>query len=175
MSHPSALFAKIGMSRAACERWLNGPICFVSDYADWPQMNPVMASNYDDWRETFPRPEYMSVREFLEAVADLSRYFTCEYDDDMRAFFIADAKHKSGMLEIATGIAALRNVENFKDDDSPSYVYIFPATSGGDPEALLKIEKGGSAFLHIGDDDPDLLYFLSEAEDFIETLLDEDE
>ena len=175
MSNASALFARIGMSRDACDRWLDSPIRFVSDYADWPLMNPVMASNYEYWRETFPQPEYMSIREFLEAIADLSRYFTCEYDDELNAFFIADAKHKSSMLEIAVCVAALRGVQDFKDDDSPSFIHVFPAASGGDPEALLKIEQGSSRFLHMGEDDPDLLYFLSEAEDFIEALLDEDE
>lgn len=175
MSKPSALYVKLSMSKASCDKWLASPIKFVSDYKDWPAMNPVAASNYNYWGDTFPRPDYMSVQEYLDLLAESSVDYCYEYDDDRGAFFVADAGHHSETLRIATFIAALRGAENFKDDDGPSYIFIFPAISGGDPDALLEIKKGSSSFLNCATDDPDVLYFIEEAEDFIEALLDEED
>lgn len=174
MSEPSSIFARICMSRAACEKWLDSPIGHIRDYSDWHRMNPIAASSGDEWHEAFPPADYMSVREFLDAAADTSRYFCCEYDDDREAFFIADARHRSSMPEIAAAVAALRNAAAYKDNDEPSFLYVFPAISGGDPEALLQILRGTSGFLPVNDASPDVLYFVNEAEEFIETLLEDE-
>ncbi|MDL2263346.1 hypothetical protein LJC31_01695 [Synergistaceae bacterium OttesenSCG-928-I11] len=175
MKNASSLYARIAMSKKACDKWLASPIRFVSDYTDWPSMNPIMASNYHDWAETFPRPDFMSVREYLDSIADTSRDYCYEYDDDLGAFFIADGRHYTAMLQITTCIAALRSAENFKDNDAPSYIFAFPAISGGDPDALLEIGQGFSRFLNANTDAPDVLYFINEAEEFIEALLDDDD
>ncbi|MDR3332210.1 MAG: hypothetical protein LBT08_06240 [Synergistaceae bacterium] len=174
MSEPSALFAKICMSEGACRKWLASPIKYISDYDDWPMMNPTAARNHGDWTGR-PVGDFMSVQEFLDSIADESRYFCCEYDDELGAFFIADAKYRSSMAEIASGISALRGAESFKDDDEPSFIYIFPAMSGGDPEALLEVKRGRSGFLPPNDKSPEVLYFANEAEEFIEELLGDDD
>jgi hypothetical protein len=175
MSEPSSLFVKIKMSRRACNKWLESPVRHVSDYTDWHEMNPYAAANLDDLRDTRTKLDYMSVGEFLDSLADYSRYFCCEYDDDERAFFIADVHNKASATEIAICLAALRGAESFKDDDEPSFIYIFPALSGGDPDAILRIRRGGSDFLPPNDASGDLLYFVNEAEEFIEALVEDDE
>ncbi|MDR1917075.1 MAG: hypothetical protein LBQ58_10935 [Synergistaceae bacterium] len=175
MGEPSALFARIAMSRGAYENWLASPVKFLCDYSDWPQMNPRAASSCEEWSDTFPRPEYMSVSESLETFADCSRYFLCEYDDDLGALFIADAKRLSSMIEIAVTLASLRNISSFKDLDEPGFIYVFPVISGGDPEALLRIDRGKSTFVNANDSSPEILYFANEAEEFIESLLEDDE
>lgn len=175
MSGPSSIYVRITMSKGACDKWLSSAIKFVSDYDDWPAMNPIVASNYNYWGDTFPRPDYMSVQEYLDTIAETSADYCYEYDDDMGAFFVADARHHSGMIQIATFIAALRGAEKFKDNDDPAYIFSFPAISGGDPDALLEIKKGSSAFLNYATDDPNVLYFIEEAEDFIEALMDDDD
>lgn len=171
----NALFAKITMSRRACDRWLESPIRPACDYADWHDMNPRAAAlGLDD-----PGAEldYMSVDEYLETLADSSGFFCCEYDDDEGAFFIADAQMDSAMSAIsrlAALLAALRGAEAFKDDDGPSFIYVFPATGAGDPDALLRIRKGASGFLPVSDPSPDVLYFINEAEEFIESLAEDE-
>jgi hypothetical protein len=174
MAVPSSLFVKLSMSKKMCDKWLDAPVKFLRDYTDWPQMNPVAASFCDEWRDAPENGDFMSAREYLDAIADFSRYFCYEYDDEEGAFFIADAEHKASMAEIAATVAALRGAENFKDDDGPSFIYVFPAISGGDPEALLRIEQGSSRFLHSRDASPDVLYFVNEAEEFIETMMEDD-
>ncbi len=173
MKNASSLYARISMSEKACEKWLASPIRFVCDYEDWPSMNPIMASNYREWAETFPRPDFMSVREYLDTLADTSKDYCYAYDDDLGAFFVADGRHYTTILQIATFIAATRGVADFKDDDGPSYIFAFPAISGGDPDALLEIGQGASRFLNVNTDTPDVLYFINEAEEFIEALLDD--
>lgn len=175
MSDPSSLFAKIGMSKGASDKWLKSPVRNVDEYDDWRQMNPTLATHYDDWKDTFGKFEYMSVEEFLDAASHNSKYFCCDYDDDMNAFCIADACHAANMQEITIAIAALRGAETFKDNNNPSFIYVFPALSGGDPEALLQIQKGSSHFLMPNDSSPDVLYFVNEADEFIETLLEDDD
>lgn len=175
MSEPSSLFAKLKMSRRACDAWLNSPIRHVSDYDDWRNMNPSVASNPDDIADSRKEPDYMSVLEFLESTADYSRYFCCEYDDDDEAYFIADARHARSAAETAACLAALRGAESFKDDDEPSFIYVFPALSGGDPDALLRVSRGSSEFLNPSDSSPDVLYFVNEAEEFIESLIEDDD
>jgi hypothetical protein len=174
MSEPSALFVRISMSEAACRRWLDSPIKFIGDYDDWQEMNPTAARDHESWLEARLRREFVSVREFFDTAANESRFFCCEYDDDLRAFFAADARHEASMAGIAASVAALRGVESFKDDDEPSFIYVFPAFSGGDPEALLRVKRGSSVFLPPNDDAPDVLCFTNEAEEFIEDLTDDD-
>lgn len=171
MKNAHSLYVRISMSRKACERWLASPIRFVSDYGDWPSMNPVMASDRE-WAETFPRLDFMSVREYLDSIAETSRDYCYEYDDDRGAFFIANGRHYTTMPQIAACVAALRGAADFKDDDAPGYLFAFPAISGGDPDALLEIGRGASRFLNVNTDTPDVLYFINEAEEFIEALLD---
>jgi hypothetical protein len=175
MSEPSSLFAKITMSRCACDKWLKSPVRHVADYSDWYGMNPFAASNPEDLRDPSVELDYMSVGEFLDGLADCSRFFCCEYDAAASAFFIADVRNKVSAAEIAVCLAALRSAEAFKDDDSPSFIYVFPALSGGDPDALLRVRRGGSEFISADDDSPDVLYFVNEAEEFIETLVEDDE
>jgi len=174
MAVPSALFARLFMSKEMCDKWLASPIKFMDDYGDWRKMNSVTASLYEGWRDEPGNNEFTSVREFLDGIADYSRYFCCEYDDDVGAFFIADAKHKSRIGEIAVSVAALRGASEFVDEGKPSFVYVFPAFAGGDPEALLKVERGRSYFLFSGDSSPETLYFVNEADDFIDAMLDDD-
>lgn len=175
MSKPSALFARIAMTEAASERWLSSPAAFAANYDDWRQMNPAAASRYDDLAESLRVREFMSVREFLESLADRSRYFCCDYDDAEGAFFVADASCASSLADTVQILAVLRGAESFKDDDAPSFAYVFPALSGGDPEALLEIRRGSSSFRNPTDADPELLYFVNEAEEFIESLLEDDD
>jgi hypothetical protein len=169
----SSFFAKIKMSRRACEKWLKSPIRHVSDYDDWHGMNPQAAAAPDDVTSS-AKLDFMSVDEFLDTLADLSGFFCCEYDDDEGAFFIADVHRKAGGLgDLAVFYAALRGAEAFKDDDEPSFIYVFPE-SGGDPDALLRIRKGASQFLNPKDASPDVLYFVNEAEEFAESLAEDD-
>jgi hypothetical protein len=161
------------MSEANSRKWLASPIKHVSDYEDWPQMNPITASAYDGWRAEPHPDEFMSVYEFLDGIADYSRYFCREYDDDASAYFIADPLHRSKMLDIAVTVAALRGASDFVD--GPSFIYVFPAVSGGDPEALLEISPGKSEFRNPNDTSPEMLYFVNEAEEFIETLMEDDD
>jgi hypothetical protein len=170
MRKGSSLFMKIGMSEAACRRWLDSPIRCVSDYGDWSEMNPTAARIGLSADDTLPRPDYMSVREFLDELADELPGFFCEYDCDEEAFFVAAVSYRSSMADIASGIAALRGAEAFKDDGEPGFIYVFPAMSGGDPEALLRIDMGSSVFLRPDDSSPEALYFVDEAESFIEDL-----
>jgi hypothetical protein len=170
----TSLFTKITMSRPACDRWLKSPIRHIRDYADWHDMNPRAAAAPDDLNSA-TELDFMSVGEYLETLSDLSRFFRCEYDDDEGAFFIADAHHRvEGIAGLASLVSALRGAEAFKDDDKPSFIYVFPAL-GGDPDALLRIRKGDSLFLHINDTSPDILYFVNEAEEFIESLVEDEE
>jgi hypothetical protein len=129
-----------------------------------------MASGREETRPASAK----TVKKFLESMADSSQYFCCEYDDDRGALYIADAEHKSGAIEIAETLAALRGVSSFKDEDGPGFIYVFPAASGGDPEALIEIGRGTSDFLPVGDPSPEVLYFVNEAEEFIETMLEDD-
>ncbi|MDR2780582.1 MAG: hypothetical protein LBB28_05605 [Synergistaceae bacterium] len=175
MSVPSALFAKLFMSKAACDKWLASPIKFVRDYDDWPRMNPEMASLYPGWRDEPQCDDFMSVAEFLSNIADYSRHFRSWYDDVEGAYFVVDAKHGSRMAEIAASVAALRGAENFSDVGRAGFVYVFPAIAGGDPEVLLRIERGKSRFLFPNDSSPETLYFANEAEEFIETMLEEEQ
>lgn len=175
MSRASAIYARIHMSETACNRWLSSPIRQITDYDDWRTMNAVMASNYDDWLLSFEKLDYMSVQEFINLVGDQSRQMCYAYDEAPNALFLADVEHARTMMHLAIGFAVLRGAENFKDDDEPSFAYAFPAVSGGDPEALLRIERGHSRFLSVFDDAPDTLYFISEAEDFIEALMEDEE
>jgi hypothetical protein len=133
-----------------------------------------MAGGSEETRST-PARQVKPVKKFLESMAGRSQYFCCEYDDDRATLYIADAEHKSGEIEIAGTLAALRGVASFKDEDGPGFIYVFPAISGGDPEALLKIGRGASDFLPVGDPSPDVLYFVNEAEEFIETMLEDDD
>lgn len=174
MTADHALFVKLQMTKSACDKWLKSPIRYVSDYVDWAQMNPTVARNCDEWLETFPRPEFMSVEEYLEGMAELSQHFCFEYDENLGAFFAADVRRSAAAPEIATCVAALRGAQDFVNDGMPGFLFVFPVTSGGDPIALLKIERGGAAFLPSSTDAPDALYFIEEAEDFIEALLDDD-
>jgi hypothetical protein len=176
MDGTSALFVRICMSGDACKRWLDSRITRVSDYGDWPEMNPEAAGMGISDDDTRQRRGQMTVREFLDDIADGSSGFCCEYDDGVGAFFIADARHESGAARIASTIAALRGAERFKDDDEPSFIYVFPALSGGDPDAILRVGRGSSRFLRPEDSSPDVLYFVNEAEEFIEELMsDEDD
>jgi hypothetical protein len=163
------------MSGRACDKWLESPIRRVADYNDWHEMNPFAAAAPDCLHDPLVAPDFMSVSEYLESKGDASRFFCCEYDDDERAFFIADGCSESSPAAMAAYLAALRGAESFKDDDEPSFIYIFPAQSGGDPDALLRINQGKSEFLGINDTSPEVLYFVSEAEEFVETLLEDDD
>jgi hypothetical protein len=158
-----------------CGRWLASPIKFTGDYGDWREMNPVVASRYDGWRDEPRREEFASVSEFLDEAAERSRYFHSGYDGEAGAFFVADAAHGGSPDEIASSVAALRGAESFVDADRPSFVYVFPAATGGDPDALLRIERGKSRFLFTGDSSPETLYFVNEAEEFIEEMLEDDD
>jgi hypothetical protein len=175
MAVPSALFAKLFMTKDMRDRWLASPIKFIDDYQDWREMNSVIASLYDGWRDETRRKEFASVEEFLVGIADYSRYFRSEYDEAEGIFIIADAKHRSLIGEIAASVAALRGASEFACKGRPSFIYVFPAVTGGDPEALLRLERGKSKFLFPEDSSPETLYFVSEAEEFIETLLDDEE
>jgi hypothetical protein len=160
------------MSEEASGRWLSSAIRFINDYEDWGNMNPTAARECDGWTEAPKEEDFMSVREFLDDIADFSRYFESRYDDEEGAFLLVDAQHKSAMRDIAASVAALRGACAFVDDPRPGFIYVFPAVSGGDPEALMKITRGESRFLPPNDASPETLYFLSEAEEYVEEMLE---
>ena len=135
-------------------------------------MNPTAARECDGWAVPPNAEDFMSVREFLDNIADFSRYFESRYDDEEGAFFIADAQHKSAMCDIAASVAALRGADAFVDDPRPGFIYVFPSVSGGDPEALMMITPGESRFLPANDASPETLYFVSEAEEYVEEMLE---
>jgi hypothetical protein len=168
----SSLFVKLFMSEETLDRWLSSPVRFINDFGDWDKMNPTAARERDDWTAPPSAEEFMSVREFLENIADFSRYFESRYDGEEGAFFVADARHKSAMRDIAASVAALRGADAFVDDPRPGFIYVFPAVSGGDPEALMRITRGESRFLPPSDASPETLYFVSEAEDYVEDMLE---
>lgn len=175
MGQPSALFLKIPMSKAAFGRWMAAGIKHVADYGDWREMNPVMAAHYDEWTESFYRFDAATVGELMDAAAERSGFFCCEYDDEEGAAFVADVAQDANPIELAIALAALRSAEDFADGEAPGFIYVYPASSGGDPEALLKFEGGRSKFLPAGNASPEALYFISEAEEFIEALLEDDD
>jgi hypothetical protein len=160
------------MSEEACGRWFSSAIRFIKDYGDWGEMNPTAARECDSWAVASETEDFMSVREFLDNIADFSRYFESRYDKEEGAFFAADARHKSAMRDIASSVAALRGASAFVDDPRPGFIYIFPASSGGDPEALIRITRGESCFLPPNDASPETLYFVSEAEERVEEMLE---
>jgi hypothetical protein len=86
-------------------------------------MNPTAARECDDWAAAENAEDFMSVREFLENVADFSRYFESRYDKEEGAFFVVDAQHKSAMRDIAASVAALRGAGAFVDDPRPGFTY----------------------------------------------------
>jgi|GEM_PF-4180857 len=175
MGHPSALFLKIPMSKSVFGRWLASPIKHVADYDDWREMNPVMAAHFDEWADSFYTLRIKTVANLMDAAAERSEYFCCEYDDEEKSAVVADVEQDANPMEIATAIAALRGAEAFADGSAPGFIYVFPAMSGGDPDALMKITQGSSNFLPTGDTSPEILYFTSEAEEFIEAMLDDEE
>jgi hypothetical protein len=160
------------MSEEARDRWLSSAIRFINDYGDWGEMNPTAARECDGWAALPKAEDFMSVREFLDNIADFSRYFESWYDDCEGAFYVVDARHKSAMLDIAESVAALRGAEAFVDGPRPGYIYVFPAVSGGDPEALMRITPGESRFLPANDASPETLYLVSEAEERVEEMLE---
>lgn len=168
----SSLFVKLFMSEEARDRWFSSAIRFVSDYGDWGKMNPTAARECDGWAASPGVEDFMSVREFLDNIADFSRYFESRYDEEEGAFFVVDVQHKSAMREIAESVAALRGADAFIDDPRPGFIYVFPAVSGGDPEALMRITRGESCFLPPNDASPETLYLVSEAEDRVEEMLE---
>ncbi len=175
MGQPSALFLKVPMSKAAFGRWLAAPIKHIEDYGDWREMNPEMAAHFDEWADSFYRFRHKTVGDLMDAAAERSEFFCCEYDDEEKAAFVADIAQDANPTEIAIALAALRSAEAFVDADAAGYIYVYPASSGGDPEALMQIGQGTSKFLPIGDTSPDVLYFVSEAEEFIEALLEDED
>jgi hypothetical protein len=168
----SSLFVKLFMSEEARDRWLSSAVRFIKDCDDWGEMNPTAARECDGWAAAPGAEDFMSVREFLDNIADFSRYFESWYDEEEGAFFAADARHKSAMRDIASSVAALRGASAFVDDPRPGFIYVFPASSGGDPEALMRITSGESRFLPPSDASPETLYFVSEAEERIDEMLE---
>ena len=175
MGQPSALFLKIPMTKAAYGKWMAAPIKHVVDYNDWREMNPTMAAHYDEWGDSFYKFRHETVGKLMDAAAERSEFFCSEYDDEEKAAFVADVAQDANPIEIALALAALRSAEIFADKDTAGFIYVYPALSGGDPEALMKFEGGGSKFLSLGDTSPDVLYFISEAEEFIEALLEDED
>lgn len=175
MGQPSALFLKVPMSRRAFVMWLASKPKNVREFDDWREMNPTMASHFDELAPSFYEFGQKTVSELIDTAGDRSEYFCCEYDDEAAAAVIADVSQDSGLPEIAVALAALRGAADFMDSDEPGFIYVYPALSGGDPEALMRIERGASKFLRFGDNSPEVLYFLSDAEEFIEALLETDD
>lgn len=175
MGQPSALFLKIPMSKTAFGKWMAAPIKHIADYDDWREMNPVMAAHFDEWGDSFYTLNFKRVSELIDAAAKRSEFFCCEYDDEEKAAFVADVEQDANPAEIAIALAALRGAEAFADGGTPGFIYVFPALSGGDPDALLEIRQGSSCFLPVGDSSPEVLYFTNEAEEFIETMLEDED
>lgn len=175
MGQPSALFLKIPMSKISFAKWMKGPIKRVADYDDWREMNPVMAAHYDEWVDSFYEFNCATVGELMDAVAERSDFFCCEYDDEEQAVFAADLAQDANPVEVTIALAALRSAEAYADKGSSGFIYVYPAATGGDPEALIKIEDGRSKFLPIGDASYETLCFISEAEEFVEALLESDD
>jgi hypothetical protein len=163
------------MTEEMSRKWLASPVRYIRDYSDWPQMNPVMAAFYDAWRDEPRSPEFMSVGEFLDGTADYSRHFCAGYDAAAGAYLIADPAHKSSMLDIAAAVASLRGASDFAGGSAPGFIYVFPALSGGDPEVLLEISPGRSVFRYPHDPSPEVMYFMNEAEEYICSLLEDDD
>lgn len=175
MGQPSALFLKIPMTKAAFGRWMAAPLKHIEDYGDWREMNPVMAAHFDEWTDSFYRFGHGTIGDLMDAAAERSEFFCCEYDDEENAVFVADVAQDANPIEIAIALAALRSAEAFADAGATGYIYVYPASSGGDPDALMQIERDASKFLPIGDTSPEVLYFVGEAEEFIEALLEDDD
>lgn len=88
------------------------------------------------------------------------------YEHDEQAYIIAAIGIESG----ADAVAALRGAASFIDIDEPSYICLFQADDSSDPYVLVELRRGTSRFISPDSDDPDVLYFLNEAEDMIEDL-----
>lgn len=175
MGQPSALFLKVPMSRGSFVMWLASKPGGVHDFDDWRDMNPTMASHFDELAPSFYEFGHKTVSELIDAAGDRSEYFCCEYDDEAASVVVADVSQDPGLPEIAVALAALRGVSDFADGNEPGFIYVYPVLSGGDPEALMRVERGSSKFLRFGDSSPEVLYFLSDAEEFIEALLEPDD
>lgn len=158
-----AIYARVAMTGGDYRRWMASKIKRADDFDDWGPLAGTPSS----------QSGAMTVEQFANTLAARSPLFCCEYDDLLGAAVVADPYMYRTTGEAARIIAALRGAADFTDDGG--YIIAWPAESGGDPDALLRITRGASQFIDPSSDEPEVLYFVNEAEEMIDALLDDDE
>lgn len=111
-----------------------------------------------------------SVDAYLDSLAEEGPC-SMGYDEDESAYVIA-------MLQCERwqdAISVLKDAARFVDEDRPGYICAFNATGGGDPQMLVEIARNETRTLPPMSDAPNVLYFLNEAEEVIESLLEDEE
>lgn len=107
----------------------------------------------------------ITVDAFLDLLAENG---ICDigYEHDEQAYIIAILGIESG----ADAVAALQGAAAFIDIDVPGYICLLQADDSSDPYVLVELRRRTSRFISPDSDDPNVLYFLNEAEDMIEDL-----
>lgn len=163
-----SFFARISMTEQSLGKWLKSPLPSVGSFSDWTSA-PMISSAADGCYH----PSEPTVQDYLDSLSDSSELFCYEYDNGR--LYIADADGVSSPAEALRRFAAFRGAAAFVDSNESSYLYSFPRESGGDPYGLITIDSTGSKFIPHDSASPDVMYFISDAEDFIEALVEPDD
>lgn len=158
-----SIYAKIRMTRSACDKWLSSGAKEADAFDEWGSLN---AQRHDEMNE--------SVNDRFERVGAEEELFCFDYDESERAFIIAGAELAADESTIVSLIAAIRGAAEYADAKESSFAMLFSAEGGGDPDALIEISASGSRFIDPTSDEPEVLYFINEAEEFIETMIEDE-
>lgn len=158
-----SLYAKIRMSRPSCDKWLASGAKDADAFEEWGSLDAQRCTEAKE-----------SVMERFERVGDGEDLFCCDYDESERAFIIAGAELAADESTIVSLIAAIRGAAEYADAKESSFAMLFSAEGGGDPDALIEISASGSRFIDPTSDEPEVLYFINEAEEFIETMIEDE-
>ncbi len=151
MSEPSSLYAKIRLSKAAKQNFLDSKATTLEKYTDWiswlqdkefhGSLTEADVNGIDYGKST--------VREYLDVwIASPYSYGFEEYDEKTGTWIISLYEFSENYLEYISFLHVLRSVQRFKDTDDEDFILIHSYMWGNtDSDTSIKLLKGNSVIL----------------------------
>jgi hypothetical protein len=167
MSELSSVYARVRLSRAALQRFLDAPIAPIDRNLDWGVLGPQVPSILSMVR--YPEPAtnglwFDQVHGRQEAASDWT------YEESTGEFHFHMLQVDESLVEYVGVFNVLRSLGDFKDSDGEDFAVVYPYYFDDRVDAVCRIGKGSSSLELGAIDSPEFRAFMSAADQWLQAV-----
>ena len=167
MSELSSVYARVRLSRAALQRFLDALIAPIDRNQDWG----VLGAQVPSLLSMVRYPGLATNRSWLDQVQGRQEAQSdWTYEESTGEFRFHMLQVDENLIEYVAVFNVLRSLGDFKDSDGEDFAVIYPYYFYDSVDAVCRIRKGSSSLQLGAIDSPEFRAFMSAADRWLEAV-----